>query len=237
MSLAREWRRQLYAASGAALIVPFATLTALVVLALGGGFSQIGVLGQLFAGPPAPSSGPLVGATAGGQRASPASAPIPVIPAAPAVSSRLVAQGVGAGGGVTSGGAGTSVLAPGKGTSTTGGAIAPGAGTTGPVTHGSSGAPTPPPSGARPRPAPPQPAPGLAPGPGGWAPSPQSTPVDIAVKLVTSVTEQVPGPGGSLATQAVQSAGSAADNLLAPAGSPAPAPPPARSAAAGLRLP
>ena len=51
MSLARAWRRQLYGASSAALIVPSAMLAALVVLALGGGFNQVGVLGQIFAGP------------------------------------------------------------------------------------------------------------------------------------------------------------------------------------------
>ncbi len=51
MSLARVWRRQLYGASTAALIVPSAMLAALLVLALGGGFNGVGVLGQLFAGP------------------------------------------------------------------------------------------------------------------------------------------------------------------------------------------
>ena len=51
MSLARAWRRQLLGASTAALIVPSAMLAALVVLALSGAFSQVGVLGQLFVGP------------------------------------------------------------------------------------------------------------------------------------------------------------------------------------------
>ena len=46
MSLARLWRRQLLGASSVALIVPSAMLAALVVLALGGGLSQVGVLGQ-----------------------------------------------------------------------------------------------------------------------------------------------------------------------------------------------
>src|SRR5437764_1262835 len=49
MSLARVWRRQLYGASSVALIVPAAMLVALMVLALGGAFSQVGVLGQIFA--------------------------------------------------------------------------------------------------------------------------------------------------------------------------------------------
>ena len=43
MSLARAWRRQLFGASSAALIVPSAMLAAVVVLALGGGFRQVGV--------------------------------------------------------------------------------------------------------------------------------------------------------------------------------------------------
>ena len=59
MTLARMWRRQLFAASSTALIVPSAMIAALVALALGGGFSQLGVLGQVFSGPPAPSAGPL----------------------------------------------------------------------------------------------------------------------------------------------------------------------------------
>jgi len=54
MSLARVWRRQLLGASSVALMVPAAMLAAVVALDLGGGFSQVGLLGQIFAGPPVP---------------------------------------------------------------------------------------------------------------------------------------------------------------------------------------
>ena len=59
MTLARVWRRQLFGASTAALIVPSAMLAALVALALGGAFGGVGVLGQLFAGPSLALGGPL----------------------------------------------------------------------------------------------------------------------------------------------------------------------------------
>jgi hypothetical protein len=236
MSLARVWRRQLCAASSAALVVPFAMFAALAVLALGGGFGQIGVLGQLFAGPSLPSSGPLVGSAAGAQRTLPAaSAPIPVIPA-PGVRSRPGARSGG-----TYGGAGTPVLGAGRGTGTSGVALTLGGagitqGPTGtPVSSGSPGAASGSPGAASgsPRPVPgPSPSPGQGPGP-----SPKPTLVDTAVEVVTSVTEQVPAPAGAIATQAVQSAGSAADGVLPPLGSPATGPPPARAIAQGLSLP
>src|SRR5262249_43767566 len=72
------WRRQLYGASSVALIVPSAMLAALIVLALGGGFGQVGVLGQIFAGPPAPSAAS--GAAGGGAGA--VARALPGIPAA-----------------------------------------------------------------------------------------------------------------------------------------------------------
>ena len=68
MSLARVWRRQLYGASTAALIVPSAMLAALLVLAVGGAFSGVGVLGQLFAGPSLPGGSPGASASSGGGR-------------------------------------------------------------------------------------------------------------------------------------------------------------------------
>lgn len=79
------WRRQLFAASSTALIVPSAMIAALVALALGGGFSQLGVLGQVFSGPPAPSAGPR---KAGGVTARTSGAAIPVIRVARTVASR-----------------------------------------------------------------------------------------------------------------------------------------------------
>jgi hypothetical protein len=49
-------------------------------------------------------------------------------------------------------------------------------------------------------------------------PQPKPTPADTAVKVVTSVTQQVPAPVGPFATQAVQAAGSAADGVLGSGG-------------------
>ncbi|MGO9907987.1 MAG: hypothetical protein ACLP4R_23135 [Solirubrobacteraceae bacterium] len=204
MTLARMWRRQLFAASSAALIVPSAMIAALVALALGGGFSRLGVLGQVFSGPPPPSAGPL---KPGGVTARTSGAAIPVIRVA-----RTVANRPASGGARTQ--AAPAVTAPGTGVASTGlassgGTIAPGGVTIRPITGG------PPTSGSAP---PPQPAPvSSSPSPSpnpGPAPSPRPTPVDTVVKAVTSVTSQVPAPVGPAITQTVQSAGTAADTLL-----------------------
>lgn len=200
MSLARAWRRQLYGASSVALIVPSAMLAALVVLALGGGFGQVGVLGQIFAGPPAPSvtGGAAAGAGAGGVARS-----LPAIPAAALV-------------------AGPSLpaprhvrTAPGRGSARvvpvssrgTGGAIAP-VGGVAPIVSGPGRTPVP----SRPAPTGSTPsAPSPQPGP-----SPQPTPVDRIVNTITPATEQLPAPAGPAVTQAVQAVGSAADGVLPP---------------------
>jgi hypothetical protein len=212
MTLARMWRRQLCAASSAALIVPSAMIAALVALALGGGFSQLGVLGQVFSGPPAPSAGALAQS---GAAARTTAASIPTIPAAPAVATRTLSgvAGSGARGRVAPVVPRTGVSRTGLGS--TGGTIAPGGGTTRPISQ----APAPPP---QPRPAPVSSSPSPSPGP---APAPHPTPVDTVVKTVTSVTSQVPAPVGPAVTQAMQSAGSAADGLLSSVGSPSPGSP------------
>ncbi len=194
MSLARAWRRQLYGVSSVALIVPSAMLAAVIVLALGGGFGQVGILGQIFAGPPAPSAaggGPAgLGPAAVGRSlpAIPVAALQPstrprghrVVPAAP------VRSGSGRGGG----------------------APAP-VGRAQPIVASGGSTPVPP----RPAPSgsgsgsgssPPAPQPG---------PSPQPTVVD---QVVTPVTQQLPAPAGPAVTQAVQAAGSTADGLLPP---------------------
>jgi hypothetical protein len=206
------WRRQLFAASSAALIVPSAMIAALVALALGGGFSQLGVLGQVFAGPPAVSAGPLAMSHAGTRIAG---GSIPVIPVARTVLVSTRANSGSAGGRVypavpapRSGG-----VSPGVGS--TGGTITP-VGTTRPI---AGGAPSPAPVSSQPGPGPVSPSPGRTPTP---APSPRPTPVDTVVKVVTSVTSQVPAPVGPAVSQAVQSVGSAADKLLSSVGSPAP---------------
>jgi hypothetical protein len=224
MSLARVWRRQLYGASSAALIVPSAMLAALLVLALGGGFSQVGVLGQIFAGPPAPSPGALPGGGGGGGRGAPAVGnSIPVIPLFAAVRTRPPAGRV-----VGSGGRGGAVRAPSAGSTRTGGALAP-VGGVAPIVTGRGGGSTPKPAApsepvAQPSPAP-HPSPAPQPGP-----RRQPTPVDTVVTVVTSVTQQVPAPVGPAATQAVQSAGSTADNVLPPPPTPPPVP-------QGLKIP
>ena len=209
MSLARAWRRQLYGASSAALIVPCALLAALMVLALAGGFRSVGVLGQIFAGPPAPP-GPGASAAAhggaGGVVVPASGGAIPVIPLTVAVAPlRRPAPRVVRTGGV--------VAVPPGGSSRTGGAIAP-VGAVGPVVTRRPGAPA--------GPSPAQTAParsqaGAQPTQSSPPPPPRKpTPVDGAVKLVTSVTQQVPAPAGPVATQVVRSAGSAANGLLPP---------------------
>jgi hypothetical protein len=211
MTLARAWRRQLLGASSAALIVPATMFTALVVLALGGGFSQIGVLGQIFAGPPAPPVGAAASGHAGGTARLTAGA-LPVIPGASAGSA---GHAPGARGGA---GRGRVVpLSPGR-PGRTGGALAPVGGAAPIVTQGAvGGAPRPSPSAGGSGSAPPGSAPSSPSPQPQPQPSPQPTPVDQVVQVVTSVTQQVPPPVGSAVTGLAQSAGSAADSLLPPA--------------------
>jgi len=61
MSLARAWTRQLYGASGAAVLAPATIIAAVAVLAVGGGFPGLGPLGQLFAVPAVPAGRPTPG--------------------------------------------------------------------------------------------------------------------------------------------------------------------------------
>ena len=224
MSLARAWRRQLYGASSAALIVPSAMLAALVVLALGGGFNQVGVLGQIFAGPSAP--GASSGSLGSGHAGAPAH-PLPAIPVAAlgAGSSRPGTRHAGTGSGPGRAGAGPgSSHGPGQTGGAIGGAV--------PIVSGGSAAPVPSqpaPTGSAPTQSSPLPSPQPQPQP---QPQPRPTPVDRIVNTVTPVTQQLPAPVGPAATQAVQAAGSAADGVLPPGvGSGAPGIPPA-----GLKL-
>jgi hypothetical protein len=202
MSLAREWRRQLFGASIAALIVPAAMFAALVVLALGGGFSQVGVLGQIFAGPPAVGAGATAVRGEGG-----AARALPVIPGVPVAIARRPPSHV-----IVSG-RHRLPFVPNR----TGGAIRSPAGTA-PIVTGSHGGSGPPPN-APSRPAPSVPA---APTPSTTTqpappptPQPQPTSIDQVVKVATQITQELPAPVGQAATQAVQAAGSAADGVLA----------------------
>jgi hypothetical protein len=171
-------------------------LAALLVLALGGGFGQVGVLGQIFAGPPAPSVGG--GATWGG-RGAPAAPSLPVIsavalrPSTAATTHRA-----------------TRVAPVAAGSRRSGGALAPAGGPTPIVT---TGRPTP----ARPAPtssAPTRSAPSHPTAQPGQSAEP--TVVDRVIKVVTPIAQQLPAPAGPALTQAVQAAGSAADSVLPP---------------------
>jgi|HubBroStandDraft_6_1064221.scaffolds.fasta_scaffold00573_8 hypothetical protein len=216
MSLARVWRRQLLGASTAALIVPFAMFAALLVLAIGGAFSGVGVLGQLFAGPslagvpgvPSGAGGPSGGARGLGRVVTTAS--LPVIPAVVPVAARRPAPARGPA-------SRTVPAASHRGVGAGGGAIAPVGGTVRPVTQGSGSGGSSGGQGSAPGRGPaPAPAPAPAPVPPAPQPSPppRTTPVDTVVTVVTSVTQEVPAPVGPVATHLVQAAGSAADNLL-----------------------
>jgi hypothetical protein len=217
MSLARAWRRQLYGASSAALIVPSAMLAALIVLALGGGFGQVGVLGQIFAGPAAPS---LPGASLAAGHGGAAARAIPVTPLA-ALGAGPALSGSGRAGTTT--GRGRTAPVSSRGPSRTGGAVAP-VRTVAPTVSGAGPAPVashPVPTGSA--------STGSVPSQPSAQPPPstRSTPVDKIVKTVTPVTQQVPAPVGPAATQAVQTAGSAADSLIPAGVGSAPDPPPA----------
>src|SRR5947209_12167680 len=203
MTLARAWRRQLYGASSAALIVPSAMLGALLVLALGGGFGQIGVLGQIFAGPPATNVGGGATLGGGGRAAAPSLAAIAV--AAVRAGSPHPRTGHA---GTASGQGGTGVVpAPSRGPTQTGGAV----GGAAPISGG---------EGQAPAPVPPRPAPAGPPSTQPSSPSPQRpprpTPVDRIVGALTPVTGQVPAPAGPAVTQAAEAAGSVADRVLPP---------------------
>jgi hypothetical protein len=205
MTVARAWGRQLFAASTAALIVPSTMLAAVLVLALGGGFGSVGVLGQLFSGPSLPGvGGGAPGGAHGGSRGLVA-ASLPVVRAvtAPRPVSLHTPSSV-------------PHVPPARGGTRSGGGAIGGTGGTGvrPVTQGTGGSG----SGASPpRSSPPPSSPAPSPPP---TPSPQPTPVDTVVKVVTSVTQQVPAPVGPAATQTLQAVGGAVDNPLPQTGQP-----------------
>jgi len=195
MSLARAWTRQLYRASGAALLVPGAIVLALVLLGLAGGFGQLGTLSQAFAGPAVPGGSTVAGGVVSARAAA------PVLPiargGAPAPLLAATRAGAGAGGGVRSGAGGPPAsTGPLPGSGSTG----PGTGSTGPGPGRASG-----------------PTAGGGPGTGGGGGRP--TLIDPVIELGTSVTNQVPGPAGGLATQLLQSVGKTVDSVPAPASS------------------
>ena len=189
-------------------------LAALVALALSGAFGSVGVLGQLFVGPTLPAAG--AGSSSSGGPGSAAAArgfaavSLPVVPAVAPVSARSRGRADVRGGTVRG-----PVLSASRGTGVAGGAIGATGGGVGPVRSGGAGSgggsAGGSPSGGAPSPARPAPSPQPAPTP---TPAPQTTPVDTAVKVVTSVTQQLPAPVGPAATQTVEAAGATVDSVL-----------------------
>jgi hypothetical protein len=185
MSLVRAWMRALSGASGAALLVPAGVFAAMVLLALGGSFGQLGELGQAFAGPSTPNA---LSAASPAPTASGAGL-LPVVSAAPATVATATA---------------------GMGQAGTGAGPTPG------------GTPVRPPATPTPRPAPPAtPTPTAPPinngcGSACTPPAPKPTVIDQLVSTGTSVTRNVPGPVGQLATQTLQQVGTTVDQLFTP---------------------
>lgn len=189
MSLVREWRRQVSTASGAALVVPLAVFGSMVLLALAGGFGQLGGLGQALAGPAVPSASPA------GKRLTadvhPTLAPLlPVV--AKAGGPTLVAS---------------VKLSPtsvrGGGDVGTGGGRSPGSGN-----RGGSAPPVPVGTGTPPTQTSPAPS-----GPPGSEPAPPTL-VDRVVSAGTSITSKIPGGVGNLATSTLQGLGQTVDRVL-----------------------
>jgi hypothetical protein len=203
MSLGRAWTRQLLEASGAALLAPGAILASLMVLALSGGFGQIGALGEAFVGPSIPNlPGPARLISAPATRKT---SPVLVALAAPAIGGAV---------GVSGHGIGPTMIAPGGQATRRGipGAGGPhGAGTPPGGLGGRPGAGNPGGGGSQPPPRNPPPT-----------PQPLPTVVDGVVAAGASVTKQVPGPVGAIATQTLESAGHTLDGILSPSKGTAP---------------
>lgn len=187
MSLAREWRRQVSRASGAALVVPVAVFGSMVLLALAGGFGQLGGLGQALAGPAAPSASP-----AGTRLTADAHATLaPLLP-------------------VVAGAGGPTLVASVKLSPTAvrgGGHVGPGGGRS--PGSGNRGGSTPPvPLGTT------TPPTQTGPAPPGTEPTAPPTLVDGVVSVGTSITSKIPGEVGNLATSTLQDVGQTVDRVL-----------------------
>jgi hypothetical protein len=197
MTLARAWRRQLFGASGAALLVPGTLAVALVLLGFAGGFGRLGALGQAFAGPSIPTAAGIPGR---GHHRAPTP---PLVPAAPATAPAAAAPAT----------ASTGTGAAPSGVIHTGPTGAPGTVPSGGGgrSHGGGGSGSH--HGGNPRTPTPTPAPAPTPTP---APPPSGPTglIDGVVDLGTSVTNKVPGPVGTTATQLLQSLGKTVDGLL-----------------------
>lgn len=197
MSLQRAWRRQLAAAGAAAALVPAAAAAALAVLALAGGFTGLDALRQVFAGPPSPAAGIALRAPSSQRTPGAVLARLPPA-AALAPSATAIAPGAAVGSGSTgaprltgpaAGGVGGRNQGSRSGSGRAGGSPAAG------------GVPQPPGVGAAPPPT---------------APAPHPTLIDPVISAASSLTSQVPGPAGNLATATLQSVGATVDGVLAP---------------------
>jgi hypothetical protein len=230
VTLARLWTRQLFGASGAALLVPGAIAAALVVLAFAGGFGRLSSLGQVLSGPSLPGVTP-VGVNLGGDGRSALGRALAAAATPTGTARGLTVSGGSTGPGAQAGpGSAAGTAGPGRGGSGSGGAGSGGSGSGGSGSGGSgsggsgsgSGGPG---SG------------GSGSGAGSGSPPPTPAPptlVDGVVGVGTSLTAKIPGPVGTVATQTLQSVGTTLDRVLPLAGSGASAAPAAKP---GLQLP
>jgi len=199
MGLAREWKRQLYGAWGAALLAPVAMIAALAVLAFGGGFGGLSALGQLVSGPGVPVATTLSG---GGGTSRTASVLLPVVPAgAPTVIASVPVTSPAAAG---TGGAGSSTRGSHGGGSGKGDGVRP-------VGHG-----TPPPVSTPPGKPGQTAAPVTTPAPPPISEPPTTALVNKVLAVGESVTKALPGPVGELGTSALQTIGQTLTKLLPP---------------------
>jgi hypothetical protein len=209
MSLARVWTRQLFSASGVALLAPGTLVVALVLLGLTGGFGRLGALGQAFAGPAVPAAAKLAGPT---RHVTPRTPLVPVgagSTAAPRAGA-IASTGAGSTPAAGSGGGGGTQTGQGSGSGTGGGGGGRGNGGGGRGNGGGSGSHQGGGSGAAPTSGPPT----TAPPPVAHPP----TVVDGVVSAGTSITQKVPGAAGVAATQLLQNVGTTVDGLLPSSG-------------------
>jgi hypothetical protein len=170
---------------------------ALVLLGFAGGFGRLGTLGQAFAGPAVPTT-PRAGTPSRTAHATPPLVPVPAATGTPPGATIIASAGTTAshaGPGAT----GHPVVVPGGGGGGTGGNGGPSGGNGGSGSGGHHGGGTPSPT-PTPTPAPP--------------PTAKPTPIDNVVNLGTSITNKVPGPVGTVATQLLQNLGRNIDGLL-----------------------
>jgi hypothetical protein len=167
----------------------------MVLLALSGGFGQLGGLGQALAGPPAPSASPAANRLIASTRASLG----PLLPVVARAARPTLVASVNLPRTPVRGGGNPATGAP-----TPGSGIRGGVGPTLPLPTTQPSAPTAPTE-------PTSPSPG---GPPTAQPSPPQTLVDGVVAVGTSVTSKVPGPVGQLATNTLQNVGQAVDKVL-----------------------